>query len=498
MLESIDLSRRIDKAEFKQAKEAMTLRLGTLQRRAKELGIPVLIAVEGWNAAGKGSLINELLLPLDPRGCKVIHFGPPNEEAELRPFLWRYWQATPAAGRIAIFDRSWYRHVLGDRVAGDKSKADLAKAFDDIRAFEEHLADGGTVLVKLFLHISKDTQAKRFKKLRKNSATAWRVGKDDLKRHKNYDEYLTAADEMIAATEEDHAPWTVIESHDHRFATLKAFNCVAEAIEGRIAAVDSGGEPAEHARAASAMPEELRTNLLEQADLSLTLDREEYSQRLDAGQKRLRDLEHEIYIRRIPVVLAYEGWDAAGKGGNIRRLVRELDPRGYEVVPVAAPNDIEKAHHYLWRFWTALPKAGHMTIFDRSWYGRVLVERVEGFCTPEDWRRAYHEINEMERHWTNFGAIVLKFWLHISPAEQLRRFEARQEDQHKQWKITDDDWRNREKWDQYELAVQEMLLRTSTPYAPWTVTESNCKRHARVKVLERVCDAIQQRLDEGD
>ena len=197
----------------------------------------------------------------------------------------------------------------------------------------------------------------------------------------------------------------------------------------------------------------------------------------------------------MPVVIAYEGWDAAGKGGNISRLTQNLDPRGYEVVPVAAPNDVEKAHHYLWRFWARMPKAGHITIFDRTWYGRVLVERVEGFCTEAQWRRAYREINGMEQQLAHFGTVLLKFWLHIDADEQLRRFRERQEMAHKQWKITDEDWRNREKMGQYRDAVEEMLHRTTTPYAPWTIVESNCKRYARVKVLETVCEAIRKRLE---
>jgi polyphosphate kinase 2 (PPK2 family) len=201
-----------------------------------------------------------------------------------------------------------------------------------------------------------------------------------------------------------------------------------------------------------------------------------------------------MYSRRLGVVVAYEGWDAAGKGGNIRRLVGRLDPRGYEVVPISAPNDVEKAHHYLWRFWTQMPKAGHLTLFDRTWYGRVLVERVEGFCTEPEWRRAYHEINEMEQQLTNFGYVLVKFWLQIDPAEQLARFKARQKDQYKQWKITEEDWRNRQKMSLYEPAVEEMLFRTSTPHAPWTIVESNCKWYARVKALRTVCQAIEKRL----
>jgi len=239
-----------------------------------------------------------------------------------------------------------------------------------------------------------------------------------------------------------------------------------------------------------------KTTALDHVDLSLSLTAEEYADRLKEAQNRLRELEHQIYRRRIPVVIAYEGWDAAGKGGNIRRLTQNLDPRGYGVIPIAAPNDIEKAHHYLWRFWAQLPKAGHIAIFDRTWYGRVLVERVEGFCTEAQWRRAYREINAMEQQLVHFGTVLLKFWLHIDPDEQLRRFQQRQEDVHKQWKITEEDWRNRSKLDQYRDAVEEMLYRTSTPYAPWTIVESNCKWYSRVKALETVCDAIQKRMSE--
>jgi polyphosphate kinase 2 (PPK2 family) len=210
----------------------------------------------------------------------------------------------------------------------------------------------------------------------------------------------------------------------------------------------------------------------------------------------MHELGHRIYRHRIPVVIVYQGWDAAGKGGNIRRLVRTLDPRGYEVVPVSAPNDLEKAHHYLWRFWNRVPKAGHIAIFDRSWYGRVLVERVEGFCSEAEWRRAYREINQMEQHLVHFGTVLLKFWLHIDRDEQLRRFEARQENPNKRWKMGDEDWRNRQKWDQYVVAVEEMLARTSTGHAPWTVVPSNNKRYARVHVLETVCEAIEGRLEQ--
>ncbi len=495
MLENIDLSREIAKADYKPQRDAARLELPALQRRCRELGIPVVIVFEGWDAAGKGTLINHLILPLDPRGFRVHSTLAPTEEEALRPFLWRPWIRTPAKGRITIFDRSWYRRVLTDRVEQDLCAHELDLAFEDIRAFERQLADDGNAIVKLMLHIDKSEQAKRFKKLRKNKTTAWRVSEGDLKRHEQYATYLDAYERMIAETDAEHAPWTVIEAHDERFAALKIFQTVINAMKRAIERAEHAESPAVTATPPDRPePDALRSSILAGADLSATLERDEYRDRLKAGQKRLRDLEHRIYMERIPVVLVYEGWDAAGKGGNIRRLTRELDPRGYEVVPVAAPNDVEKAHHYLWRFWAQFPKAGHITIFDRSWYGRVLVERVEGFAREPDWRRAYREINEMEQHMTNFGTVVVKFWLHISQTEQLRRFEDRRETAHKQWKLTDEDWRNRQKWALYEAAVEEMLLRTSTPNAPWTVVESDCKWHARVKAIETVCQAIESRL----
>jgi len=239
---------------------------------------------------------------------------------------------------------------------------------------------------------------------------------------------------------------------------------------------------------------DFRNSILGSVDHTKTIEREDYRKRLKAGQDRIRELEHKLYVQRRPVVIVYEGWDAAGKGGNIRRLTANMDPRGYEVIPVAAPNDVEKAHHYLWRFWTGIPKAGHITIFDRSWYGRVLVERVEGFCSVDAWKRAYRQINEMEKHLADFGAIIFKFWLDIDPDEQLRRFEERQKCSYKRWKITEEDWRNRKKRDEYVVALEEMLVQTSTPTAPWTVVESDCKLYARVKVIETVIDGIEKAL----
>ncbi len=493
MLESIDLSRVVEKPEYKQAKDALGIRIASLQRQLKEHGVPVVVVFEGWDAAGKGTLINRLIMPLDPRGFTVHSTLAPSEEERLRPFLWRFWTKIPARGRIAIFDRSWYRRLLNERVDGELSEKEVSAAQRDIVSFERQLADDGCVIIKLFLHISKKTQKKRFEKLRRNPSTAWRVTDEDLKRQKQYDDYLGAAEAMLAATDSDIAPWTIVEAEDRRFASLKIFRAVIGALERGLERAEQESDAAAE-EAPSANADDLNVSILSGIDLGQELEREDYRKRLKKQQERLRELEHEIYVQRTPVVIVYEGWDAAGKGGNIRRLTEELDPRGYEVVPVAAPNDVEKAHHYLWRFWNELPKAGHITIFDRSWYGRVMVERVEGFCTREEWQRAYREINEMEQHWTEFGTVMCKFWLQIDQDEQLRRFKERERLEHKRWKITDEDWRNRKQWDAYNAAVEEMLARTSTPYAPWTIVESNCKWHARLKALGCVIDAIERAL----
>ena len=485
------------KKALKREIEELEQELALLQRRCRELGIPVLIVFEGWSASGKGIMINRVIQPLDPRGFKVSCIAAPNRDEQLRPFLWRFWRRTPSAERMAIFDRSWYRTLLDDYVAGELDEDSLSKAFDDVVAFENQLKDGGTVIFKFFLDISKAEQAERLDKLRKNPATAWRVSDDVLARHCKYDQYKKATKRLIEATDLPASPWKVVDAKHVTSANACILRCLVKVLGKRVAALAKGtskqGPPPK-----KDLPVFPTAPSLKRVDLSLSLDRDEYRKLLDKRQKRIGELHDEIYHRRIPVVIVYEGWDAGGKGGNIRRLTEEMDPRGYEVIPIAAPNDVEKAHHYLWRFWTEFPKAGHLTIFDRSWYGRVLVERVEGFCSETDWNRAYGEINEMEENFWNFGAVVIKFWLQIDKDEQMNRFKAREEDSTKQWKLNDEDWRNRKKWDLYEAATEEMFLRTHTTYAPWTVIEGNCKRYARIKALDGVIAAIEARIAEED
>ena len=491
MLEKIDLSKKIKGKDYKSIMSDLEIRLGVLQRQAKEFGIPVIIAFEGWDASGKGTLINQILLALDPRGFSVQPTSAPKEEERLRPFLWRFWTKTPEKGRITIFDRTWYGRVLIDRVDKLLPRKVWSRSYEEIRCFERQLVDDGAVIVKLFLHISQKEQKKRFDKLQSNPSTAWKVNDDDWTHYKQYGEYLMVTKEMLAETDTDFAPWTIIEAHDRRFATVKVFKTIIDAIESKINHKNSEDSAKEVVKS-SLQLDNLSSSILDKVDLSPSLKRAKYKKELKEYQQRIRDLEHEMYLKRVPVVIVYEGSDAGGKGGNIRRLVRGLDPRGYDVIPIAAPNDVEKAHHYLWRFWNAFPKAGHIAIFDRSWYGRVMVERIEGFCTQEDWKRAYREINEMEEQWASFGTVLVKFWLQIDKDEQLKRFTSRQEIPYKQWKITDEDWRNREKWDQYKEAVDEMLYRTSTLHAPWTIIEANSKLHARVKALKTVVREVEK------
>ncbi len=479
MLETVDLTAKLPKADFKQTYEKLEIRLSELQRAIREAGIPVVVVLDGWTAAGVGTAMGRILSSLDPRGYKLHNMGDPTLEESLRPPLWRYWVSLPKAGAISIYDGSWYDTIL-------RRGKPKPREFVSIRTFERQLTDDGTVVVKFWLHISKEEQGKRFKKMEKDPSLSWKVSKRDWRRHKDYDHYLSLVETMLTQTSTANAPWTLVPSHDHRYATVRIAETLIAAFEAALA------------RTAPA-PTEVklpprRVSPLDNVNLAVTISRDDYEQKLPKLQDKLLHLEHDLYLPRVPVVIVYEGWDASGKGGNIKRLVSNLDHRGVEVIPVGPPEGDEKTHHYLWRFWRALPKGGHITVFDRSWYGRVLVERVEGFARPDEWQRAYREINEFEEELTAFGTVIIKFWIHISKDEQLRRFKLREETSYKQWKITPDDWRNREKWDAYYEAVSDMIERTSTAAAPWTIIEGNQKLHARITAIRTVNAAIEKAL----
>lgn len=497
MLDQLDLGQKISKSEFKTQMDRLGIQLSALHRRLHDLGIPAVIVFEGWDAAGRGTLINELILRLDPRGFKVFANNLCHGDVVAHPFLWRYWNTTPAAGQIMIYDKSWYDAVLSDRIDRATKNDRVSTFYDEIVSFERQLSDSGCLLIKFFLHITKKEQKKRMDELEKDPATRWRVGDVEMRRHRKYEEYLTIIEETLSRTDRDCSPWTPIAAMDRRFAAEKICRTVIDTLEQRIQQKERGEKEAQAMLPVPDVvgtPTEIPTSVLDKVAISKDWNPDQYEKEIDRWGTKLHALHYETYKKKIPVLILFEGWDAAGKGGAIKRLVENFDPRGYEVTPISAPNDTERAHHYLWRFWQAVPAAGRVTIFDRTWYGRVLVERVEGFCKENEWRRAYREINEFEEQLTNFGAVIVKFWLHIDKDEQLRRFEEREHTPEKSWKITAEDWRNREKWDDYKLAVDEMLFRTSTRKAPWTVVAANSKEYARMTVLKTVAEAMAKAL----
>ncbi|MDR3354149.1 MAG: polyphosphate:AMP phosphotransferase [Synergistaceae bacterium] len=494
-----DLSRRLDRDEYKRIAPPLRERMGDLQRRARRANMPVIIVFEGWEASGKGTLINELISPLDPRGFRVhyVHSRKEEPQTELWPSMRRFWEMTPARGTIGVFSRSWYRLLFDD--------ADPALTCGDITSFERQLSYDGYVIIKFFLHISRKEQKKRLKKMDMDESSTWRVSEREWRENDNYNEHARRLDEAIQRTDSANAPWTLIEAHDKRYAVVKILTTVVKSMEAGLEKLGHVGSEPEIksqglARSGAEYADDVAQTAFDQPapsglDSGRGMERGEYDKEMPKLQNKLRELQYELYKIRMPMVIVFEGQDASGKGGCIKRLTQRLDPRGYQVAPTAAPNDWERAHHYLWRFWTTFPKAGHIGIYDRSWYGRVLVERVEGFCSEPEWRRAYAEINEMEDQWSRYGTIIVKFWLRIDADEQLARFTERQRNPDKNWKITDEDWRNREKWPMYKTAAEEMLLRTSTLHAPWTIVNAKDKLFARIEVLRKVIWALESALD---
>jgi polyphosphate:AMP phosphotransferase len=486
MFDRYDLSKKADQKEYDKTVPALQARFGELQRELRTAGIPLILVVEGWNASGISNTVSELIHALDPRGFTFYATGSPNDEEKAHTFLWRFWVKTPAKGRIAIFARGWYSRLLAERMGGISWKENEKQSLRTIRAFEQQLADDGTIVLKFFLHISKEEQKRRLEERERDHLTSWMITRGDWDFHNQYDQYLPLIEDVIKDTDSKDAPWTIVEATDPRFAAIRVYTVLIKTLEARLSAAKKGEKQTDHKK-----DDQKRSgSILSPVDHSLSLSKTEYLEQLKIVQGQVRERQYQIFKRGIPLMIVYEGWDAAGKGGNILRLTQNLNPRGYSVVPISVPNDIEKAHHYLWRFYTSAPPAGSIRIFDRSWYGRVLVERVEGFCTDEEWGRAYNEINQMEEAFLACGGGLVKFWLEIDKDEQLRRFEQRQNDPAKQWKITPDDWRNREKWDQYTLAVDEMLTKTSTKQAPWTIIESDDKYYARIKALNTVVSYI--------
>lgn len=494
MFDTIDLDASIPKDHYKELISPLKERFAELQRAIVDQERPVLIILEGMEASGKGDTIRHLVSQLDPRGFKVhLMRSALSEDEQLFPKLRRFWLRTPNRGEIAIFDQSWYMQAITERVEGKLDDAAWSVWKDEIKQIERQLVDDGVILFKFWLHISKKEQRQRFKVMEKSAYEGWRVTKNDWKANKSFNDFIEVADELITATDTPYAPWTLTPSTDRRYRRVIVLRTVVDTLNRALSTGEAQSPTPLSPQVGIETPAIAEPLLLDRAETNIELSREDYADQLDQYQMRLRQMEFACYAQRIPVVIVYEGWDAAGKGGNIKRLTQKLDPRGYNVIPISAPSGEEATRHYLWRFWRHAPKAGHFAIFDRSWYGRVMVERIEGFCHEAEWKRAFFEINEFERHLSGYGAVIIKFWLHISKDEQLRRFEEREKTARKQYKLTEEDWRNREKWDQYKYAVSEMIERTNTSYAPWVIVEGDCKLHARIKTLKTLVEMLEDR-----
>ena len=481
MPEKEEIAQRLDKARGK---------MYELQMKIKEHKIPVLVLFEGWSSAGKGSMIGKVIKNIDPRFFKVATMSAPTEDELRRPFLYRYMRQIPEQGKFTFLDSGWMEETTKEVLEDGLSGEDYEKRIDSIKRFERQLTDNGYLVVKFFMHISRDEQAKRMKGLLSGEDTQWRVQKFDQWQNEHYGKCEKVYDRYLKDTNMSTSPWYIVDAKNKKWAELQVLETLVSNIEVALQNQMHSVPILQNVFPLVKMPK------LQDVELEgKVIEEEEYRKELKELQKRLRELHNRVYRKRVPVIITYEGWDAAGKGGNIKRITGALDPRGFEVHPIASPEPHEKARHYLWRFWTRLPKDGHIAIFDRTWYGRVMVERLEGFCSENDWKRAYNEMNEFEKELHDWGAVIIKFWVQIDKDTQLERFTDRQNNPEKQWKITDEDWRNREKWDLYEDAVNEMLKKTSTTFAPWHILESVDKKYARIKALKIVIEELEKALD---
>jgi polyphosphate:AMP phosphotransferase len=496
MFESAELGHKLSKGEFRKIEPRLRADLLDAQFALSKNGkFPVLILISGVRGAGKGETVNLLNEWMDPRHIHTHAFDTPSDEERERPPMWRFWRALPPRGKIGILMGSWYTAPITDRVFDRTKGRSLMQSIEEINHLEKMLADEGALILKFWFHLSKKAQKKRLESLEADPETRWRITRRDWKFFKMYDRFYKVSEDTLRETSTAWAPWVVVEGSDPEYRSLFVGKTLLEAMNKRLAAK---GEAKPRTSEAPPIVQPLdKKNVLGGMDLGLAVPKADYKGLIEKQQRKLGILTRQAKFRERNVVLVFEGMDAAGKGGAIRRVTAGLDARLYHTIPIAAPTDEERAHPYLWRFWRHVPRRGKFTFYDRSWYGRVLVERIEGYCREDDWMRAYSEINDFEEQLARNGAIVVKYWLQISKDEQYKRFKEREKTRFKQFKITPEDWRNREKWDAYQRAASDMIERTSTAHAPWILVESNDKYHARVKVVKSLVKAIETRLD-GD
>ena len=504
MFEAAEVGRKLSKSDYKaQVPHLRSELLAVQQELLQAASFPVIVLFAGVDTAGKGETVNLLNEWMDPRWITTRGYTEPSSDERERPRLWRYWRDLPPHGRIAIFLSAWYSSPILDRVARRTTTAEFDSLLDQVAAFERTLTDDGAVIVKFWMHLSKKAQKERLKEFEKDPLQRWRVTKEQWKHWEMFDKFVSAADRAIRRTSTDAAQWHIVEGEDERYRTVAVATELRDAVRRGLERASSGRpkrSPAAERKAAADGPVkairrvEREFNVLDNLDLSQKVSDDAFEKQLAEQHSRLNLLQGRAAKRGVSTILVFEGWDAAGKGGAIRRVTGSFDARDYQVIPIAAPTDEERAHHYLWRFWRHLSRAGRLTIFDRSWYGRVLVERVERFAAEAEYMRGYGEINHFEEQLVHHGILLVKFWIHISKAEQLRRFKDRSGTTYKQWKITDDDWRNRKRWEDYTVAVNDMVERTSTKIAPWTLVEGNDKNFARIRVLRTLAERLDDRL----
>jgi len=476
----------LPKSEYKERVRALRAELLQLQHRTRKQPKPVIIVIAGDDRSGRHETINALISWMDPRFLSVNAYGPTQYEDSDRPFFWRFWRDLPAAGQMAIYLRDWTSTSLVQYLNGEISEKKLRKREQYIRNFEKKHTDDGALMIKCWLHISEEVLRQRVTEARD---TPYYDEKDELAL-KNYPEAIKAIQQTIDATSTHDNHWYVIDGADERNRNLQ----IGEIIRRQLSNWLENGTQEPEPMPVERPPAERPTINMKPEPESARPDKSECKKKLKKLQAHLRELTEEMRKKHIPSVLVFEGWDAAGKGGALRRMVAPLDAGFYRIKPIAKPSQDEYAHHYLWRFWREVPRNGQMVIFDRSWYGRVLVERVEGFATEKEWQRAFKEINDFEEQLTIHNTALIKFWMNISKDEQLKRFKDREQTPYKRYKITDEDYRNRERWDDYVVAVEDMIEKTSTADAPWTVVSTDFKDRARVEVLQTVVDVFKAKL----
>lgn len=485
---------RLTKKAYQKRAAVLRTALLQLQVEMKKAPFKVLLILAGPEGAGRGNLLNTLAEWLDPRGVETFSYHPPTDNERAHPHQWRFWRNLPGIGRIGLYAGSWYTETLREEAQSKRAQGQIAAEAEWIRDFEKLLTDGGTLIVKVWLHLTKEAQGRRLRTLRADPVTAWRVSDEDWHHHQIYDRLDRTARLIREKTNRPGARWSIIDAEDERERDLQVCQLLLSRFrqqQQRIARLGRAVRPPVVVKPLKAAG--LRR--LHALPLDQDLSEKDYSALREKWLGRLNRAVRAALARDRSIVFAFEGWDAAGKGGAIRRLTSALDPRDYRVIAVAKPTEEEKHAHYLWRFWRDVPRDGRVAIFDRSWYGRVLVERVEGFCRDEEWKRAFAEINEFEQRLTGHGTIVLKYWLHISHDTQLRRFREREATPHKRHKMNAEDWRNRRKRGAYEIAVGDMLALTDRPDAPWHLVPADNKRYARLEVLRSASRQIEVALE---